>query len=98
MEFYINEYLLYSEAVPAAEGATHIHGFFGDWFVRKAMWASETSIKRTAAGLKKFYQFLFDTGRCEIHDVQFVRDMVREDVAEWLAGLRRYNSAGNDVG
>ncbi|MCC6124227.1 MAG: hypothetical protein IT426_04650 [Pirellulales bacterium] len=54
MDFYINTYLLYEDAIPANEGAGHISMFFGDGFPRKAMWAGRSSIKANAASLKKF--------------------------------------------
>lgn len=54
VDFYINTYLLYEDAIPANEGAGHISMFFGDGFPRKAMWAGRSSIKANAASLKKF--------------------------------------------
>ena len=35
--------------------------FLGFWFIRKAMWASQSSIKGNATSLKKLYTFnIFD--------------------------------------
>lgn len=91
--FYINEYLLYSDATPAREGAALVGGFFGEWFIRKAMWASAASIKKTAAGLKKFYWYLFETGQMEGLDLEFLQETIEEMMPEWLAALRRYDEA-----
>ncbi len=50
--FYINEYLLYEEAIPATEGITSINDYFNWFFPRKAMWSSVASTKETVASLK----------------------------------------------
>lgn len=96
VDLYINEYLLYYEAIPAAHGVASAGEFFGDWFIRKAMWASENSIKKTATGLKKFYQFLFTLGRVKADDVQDLRDVLRDEMPRWLAALRRHDSASEE--
>jgi len=88
--FYINEYLLYDSATPAKDGAVIICGFFDNWFIRKAMWSSETSIRQTAAGLKKFYRYLFEMGRVEAFDLLFLQETIKEDMPMWLEGIRRY--------
>lgn len=38
--FYINEYLLYEEIIPAVKGIGSLNGFFDWFFPRKAMWSS----------------------------------------------------------
>ena len=57
IDFYINEYLLYEDATEARNGADAVGMFLGYWFIRKAMWASKSSIKGNATSLKKFYIF-----------------------------------------
>lgn len=84
VDFYINEYLLYHKTDRVEYGAVQINDFFENWFIRSAMWASEKSIKRTATGLKKFYTFLFEIGRVQIYDCQFLRDMIREHMPKWI--------------
>ena len=91
MDFYINHYLLYYDATPAKDGAIHTGGFFGEWFVRKAMWASERSIKQTAAGLKKFYRYMYEAGLVEDLDLLFLNETIKERMPDWLAAVRRYN-------
>lgn len=62
MDFYINEFLLYSEAIEAKDGAGEIDMFLGYWFIRKALWANRRTIKENATSLKKFYQYLCEMG------------------------------------
>lgn len=91
VDFYINHYLLYYGATPAKDGAVHAGGFFGEWFIRKAMWASERSIKQTAAGLKKFYRYMYEAGLVEDLDLLYLQDTLKEGMPDWLAAVRRYN-------
>jgi hypothetical protein len=59
ISFYINEYLLYyEEPIKAQDGIGDVSMFLGDWFIRKAMWASKAHIKSNAASIIKFYTFL----------------------------------------
>ena len=51
IDFYINEFLLYESPKHAAAGVDEVGMFLGYWFIRKAMWANETSIKSNAASL-----------------------------------------------
>jgi hypothetical protein len=44
VEFYINDFLLYEEPLKPHEGVNTIDSFLGYWFIRKALWASKTSI------------------------------------------------------
>jgi len=53
-DFFINEFLVYEDAIPANEGGSYIRTFFGYWFIKKAMWASPAAIKGNAASLKNF--------------------------------------------
>ena len=83
-DFYINTFLLHEEAIPARDGAIHLSTFLGLWFVRKALWASRTSIKENAATLKKFYTFMREKGQIDADDLQELKDTIKEEMAEWL--------------
>lgn len=65
--------------------------FLGYWFIRKAMWASPSSIKGSAASLKKFYAFLQEKGLIDIDDLDDLKETIKEDMPEWLATLKRYD-------
>ena len=89
--FYINEYLLYEDAVKAAEGVEKVGMFLGYWFIREAMWASKATIKANAASLKKFYEFMLAKGRIERVDFEILKEEIKEDMPEWLATVERYD-------
>ena len=65
VDFYINEFLLYEDAERPEAGVHRIGMFLGYWFIRKAMWASKTTIKANATSLKKFYKFMVENGRIQ---------------------------------
>jgi len=86
-DFYINTYLLYEEAIPAKEGAWRISCFLGDWFIRKALWSSRTSIKENAASLKKFYTFMREREEIDTLDLQELKEAIKEEMDEWLEAV-----------
>lgn len=91
IDFYINEYLLYEDAIEAQDGVDAVSMFLGYWFIKKAMWASRSSIKSNAASLKKFYSFLHEKGVIEKDALKDLKETIKEDMPEWLATLDRYD-------
>lgn len=91
IDFYINEYLLYEGAVEAKDGVDRVSDFLGYWFIKKALWASRSSIKANASSLKKFYNFLLEKGLIELDDLQELRETIKEEMNEWLETLERYD-------
>ena len=57
IKFYVNDFLLRYEIIPAEKGALRIGSFLGDFFIRKASWASKYTIQENIASFKKFYTF-----------------------------------------
>jgi len=51
--------------------------FLGYWFIKKAMWASQASIKSNAASLKKFYAFLLEKGLVEQEDLIELEETIK---------------------
>jgi len=89
--FYINEYLLYEDATAAKDGVHAVEMFLGYWFIRKAMWASQSSIKGNATSLKKFYTFLREKDVIDKEDLSDLQETIKEGMSEWLATLGRYD-------
>jgi hypothetical protein len=88
VSFYINEFLLYEDAVRPQEGLSAVNEFFNWFFPRKAMWSSVASTKETVAGLKKFYGHLVDAGKVETADYQEFLAEVKREMPEWLDHYR----------
>mgnify|MGYP001820741474 CR=1 FL=1 len=91
IDFYVNEYLLYEDAIEAKNGADAVGMFLGYWFIKKAMWASQSSIKGNATSLKKFYAFLHEKDLIDKEDLDNLKETIKEGMPEWLATLDRYD-------
>jgi len=92
VDLFVNDYLLYYDITKAVDGASSVSSFFNEWFYRKAMWASENSVKKTAASLKKFYQYLFEAGAVKELDVIELKTTCRERMPEWIEAVRRFDA------
>jgi len=90
IDFYINNFLLYEDAIEAADGTDEIGMFLGYWFIKKAMWSNKAAIKENAASLKKFYQYLYEDGKVTKDSLQGMKESIKEDMPEWLATMARY--------
>ncbi|MCA2625357.1 MAG: phage integrase SAM-like domain-containing protein [Microcystis sp. M20BS1] len=87
IDFYINEYLLYEDAVEAKDGVDMVGDFLGYWFIKKALWASQSSLKSNAGSLKKFYTFLLEKGLIDKDDLRELKETIKEEMSEWLETL-----------
>lgn len=91
IEFYINNFLLYEEAIHAKDGADMVGVFLGYWFIRKTVWASEYSIKQNIASIKKFYKFMLEKNLITTKQFVELKKIIREGQSEWLGIVRRNN-------
>jgi site-specific recombinase XerD len=89
--FYVNEYLLYEEATEAKDGVNDVGMFLGYWFIKKAMWASQSSIRANATSLMKFYTFMHENDLIEKEELIDLKETIKEEMPEWLATLARYD-------
>ena len=97
VDFYINHCLTYYDPPQsAAEGVGNLDYFLGFWFIRKAMWASENSIRENAASLKKFYSYMEDTGQVSALDLENLREDIKTGMPEWIATVKRYDDPDVD--
>ncbi len=91
VEFYVNEYLLYEDATEAKDGVNAVGMFLGYWFIKKAMWASKSSIKSNATSLNKFYTFMHEKSLIDKEDLSDLKETIKKGMPEWLATLERYD-------
>ncbi len=92
VEFYINDFLLYEDAIEASDGTSEVGTFLGYWFIKKAMWANKTAIKENAASLKKFYQFMLEKRKISKESFEDMKETIKEEMPEWLATMERYDN------
>ncbi len=91
IDLYINEFLLYEDAVKAKDGTHGVSMFLGYWFVKKAMWASPAHIKSNATSLKKFYTFLCERGLLAQQELDDLKESIKAEMPEWIAIMKRYD-------
>jgi len=91
VDFYVNEFLLYEDAIEAKDGVGEIGMFLGYWLIKKALWANKTSIRENASSLKKFYQYLYEIGKVSEEDFLTLKETIKEDMPDWLATMDRYD-------
>lgn len=92
MEFFLNHYLARYELKGAEKGIPYIDGFLGDWFIRKAMWSSKAHIFANIAALKKFYFFLYDTGRINIDVLKELNEIIADGKEFWMERMEDYKN------
>ena len=91
IDFYVNEYLLYEGATEAKDGVDAVGMFLGYWFIKKAVWASQSNIKGNVTSLKKFYAFMYEKDLIDKDDLADLKETIKEGMPEWLATLERYD-------
>lgn len=97
IDFFINDYLLYHEPTPAKEGSDEVGYFLGNWFIRKAMWASVSSIKENITSIKKFYQFMYEIGEIEKDDLVELKEEIKNCKDEWIENVKMYDNPNIDI-
>jgi len=91
VEFFINEFLLWEGVKRPDEGIEDVDAFLGDWFIRKAMWSTPSTIKSNATSLYKFYAFLAALDRVSPQQLATFGQTIARQMPEWLARCERYN-------
>jgi len=96
IDFYINEFLLSEEPSKAKEGVNKLDYFLGYWFIRKAMWASVTSIKENIASLKHFFTYMHTIDEIDLEELNAMKEEIKESKDEWLETIRKYDDPDTD--
>lgn len=91
IEFFLNDYLDRYENTPANMGIDFIGEFLGSWFIKKAMWSTETTIKENIASIKKFYKFMLKNNEIESDDYQKLLYDIKKDKSKWIKDCNAFN-------
>ena len=83
------EYLVYYEPLSKLDEAdvSDVYSFLGNWFPRKAMWASESSMRSNMASFRKYFKFLRESRRVEKEVEDEVRETLKESKDEFLEAV-----------
>jgi hypothetical protein len=92
---FFTEYLVYYEPFKKLDEANSgdVRMFLANWFPRKAMWASITSVKSNIASFKKFFQWMGETGRVSPETVVDALDTLREGRDHFLEAVTEKSDA-----
>jgi site-specific recombinase XerD len=89
---FFTEFLVYYEPLQKLDEAdsSEVWMFLTDWFPRKALWASVTSVKSYLASFKKFFQWMGETGRVSPETVADVLTTLKDGRDEFLEAVSEY--------
>lgn len=92
VDFYINTYLIREQPLEMLEGTSsyRIDDFLGFFFIRKCMWSRPSSIKSSAASIKKFYQSMMKRGRIQRDNYEEITSAIKEMREEWMEICKDY--------
>ena len=80
MRFFARYLLLYAYSLRRLDEATEgaVYDFLEDWFPRKALWASVSSMKVYLASFKKFFKWMGATGLVSTETVEDVLSTLKD--------------------
>ena len=91
IDLYINYYLNYYEVISMEDGVNMVYSFLNDWFIRKCLWSSVTSLKETAASIKKFYQCMSEKGYIRNEDYKSLCRKIKVHMDEFIDTFIKYD-------
>lgn len=92
VDFYLNDYLNYYDIIKMENGVSEINMYLGDWFIRKCLWSSKTSIKENAASIKKFYKCMSELNYIPKENYDFLCSIIKNNMEIWLDNLEEYDN------
>ena len=89
---YINNFLNYYDAIKMEEGIREVYSFLNDWFIRKCLWASDSSINEMATSIKKFYKCMSENGYVKPEDYKVLCRIIKENMDVFLDSLNEFEN------
>ncbi len=90
IKFFANSFLLRYGIIPVEEGSLKIGNFLGDYFIRKASWASKNAIQENVVSFKKFYTFLNEIGDVSNKELNEMKELIKEEKLGWIEEVEDY--------
>jgi site-specific recombinase XerD len=86
IRFFARYLLLYASSLRRLDEATEgaVYDFLEDWFPRKALWASVSSMKVDLASFKKFFTWMGETGLVAPETVEDVLSTLKDSRNRFL--------------
>lgn len=84
VEFYINDYLLFSSIINIEDGMSEMRDFFYYWFFAKALHSKCESVYAHIDSVTLFYKLMVDQGLVNREDYEKMLCNINEYKAEWI--------------
>ena len=92
VSLFINDYLpYYQENIKMEEAMGYVDDFLGYFFIHKCMWATPSSLKGTAASIKKFYKCMASNKLVDEDDYKYLCDEIKENMDAYLQDLYEFD-------
>lgn len=92
VDFFINTYLLLSDASEMERGCFLVDDFLGYFFIRKCMWSTPASIKSNAASFKKFYKCMFENGHIAKESYDTLVATIKGEMHIWQEACAEFDN------
>ena len=108
ISFYVNDFLINQMTfeddkdnliMPDAIDGVEIElvdEFLGNFFIRKCMWSTESTIKSNITSFKKFYTFLEKEGLIDKFELKDMKEGIKELKDDWIRKVNLYNDPNID--
>ena len=70
--------------------------FLDEWFITKCLWASKSSLKKTLASLKKFYQYMSENNYVDATEYQNTFSFLKDNMDEILESIDAFADFDED--
>lgn len=88
----INNYLNYYDITTMEEGTHEVYMFLNDWFIRKCLWSSKSSIKENAASIKKFYQCMNEKKYITDENYNALCKTIKDNMDVFLESMKKFDN------
>lgn len=93
VSLFLNDYLLYYQEDTKMEDAIGcVNDFIGYFFIHKCMWATPSSVKSTAASIKKFYKCMASHGFVDEEDYNCLCEKLKLNMNSYLEELYEFDN------
>lgn len=96
IDLFLNDYLNYYDVSTMEEGIFDAVFFLKDWFIRKCMWVTVTSIKEMTSSLKKFYQCMSEKNYVSVEDYKEMCSELKNNMDDIFNTLERFDNLEED--
>ncbi len=91
-DFYLNVFLSrYERSMEDGSSFSALYDFFDYFFIRKCIWSTPYTMRRTAASIKKFYKCMYESQLISEGDYLEVKDTFRDYLSEWCEDCDAFN-------